>query len=179
MSTHSTESLSRWGKIKHGFIHEGKKFLVATAYLGVWFYAIGLYGHTQLLHYGISEADAVFSISVALIKAAIVAKFLITVEMLLPIKVQEGKAILGALLGHTVIYVVLVMILHANALGLEGYLLHGKTFMEGFKELGHAQPKNLIMIAIIYGLIILHYLTYFTLEKVIGVEQLRKIFLGR
>jgi hypothetical protein len=175
----TTETLSRWEKIKHGFLHETKKFLIATAYFTIWFYAIGLYNQSQLLHFGVDGADTIFSISVALIKAAFVGKFLITVEMLLPIKVNKGKPILMSLLGHSLIYVVLVMILHANALGIEGYLLHGKPFLEGVMEFGHAKLSNLIMIAFIYWLIILHYLTYFTVQKAIGEQEFKEIFLGK
>jgi hypothetical protein len=95
-----------------------------------------------------------------------VGKFLITVEMMVPIKVNKGKPILWSLIGHSLIYVVLIMILHANALGIEGYLLHGK-------------PRNLIMIAFIYWLIIVHYLTYFTIQKVVGEKEFKDIFLGK
>jgi len=109
--------MSRWEKIKHGFLHETKKFLIATSYFTIWFYAIGLYNQSQMLHFGVDGADSMFSITVALIKAAFVGKFLITVELLMPIKVNKGKAIFWPLIGHSLIYVVLVMILHANALG--------------------------------------------------------------
>jgi hypothetical protein len=178
-TSHSTETLTRWQKIKHGTVHETKKFLIATGYLAVWFYAIGLYNQSQLIHLGVDGSDTVFSVTVALIKAAIVGKFLITVEMLLPIKVNKGKPIFWSLLGHSLIYVVLVMILHANALGLEGYLLHGKSFLEGLLEFGHAKPRNLFMIAFIYWLIIAHYLTYFTVQKAIGEKEFKDIFLGK
>lgn len=90
-TSHSTETLTRWQKIKHGTVHETKKFLIATGYLAIWFYAIGLYNQSQLIHLGVDGSDTVFSVTVALIKAAIVGKFLITVEMLLPIKVNKGK----------------------------------------------------------------------------------------
>jgi hypothetical protein len=179
VSTPSTETMSRWEKMKHGFLHETKKFLIATIYFTIWFYAIGLYNQSQMLHFGVDGADSMFSITVALIKAAFVGKFLITVELLMPIKVNKGKPIFWPLIGHSLIYVVLVMILHANALGIEGYLLHGKPFLEGLLEFGHAKPKNLIMIAFIYWLIIVHYLTYFTVQKAVGEKEFKDIFLGK
>ena len=103
MSTQSTETMSRWEKIKHGFLHETKKFLIATSYSTIWFYAIGLYNQSQMLHLGVDGADSMFSITVALIKAAFVGKFLITVELLMPIKVNKGKPIFWSLVGHSLI----------------------------------------------------------------------------
>jgi len=35
------------------------------------------------------------------------------------------------------------------------------------------------MIAFIYWLIILHYLTYFTVQKAIGEQEFKEIFLGK
>lgn len=167
--------MTRLESFKNGLLHEVKKFILYTVYFCVWFYAINFYTSTLLEANGLRYAMPTYSFLFVLVKAAIVAKFFITAELVFPMDIKNRNPLVFSLLGHSFVYLAVVMLLSVLEKGVEG-LLHDKGFVSSMLAFENADPRLIAAIALIYWLVIVHCLLYAVVERVIGGKQI-KVFL--
>lgn len=166
------QGLTRMQSLKHGLLHELKKFILFTIYFFVWFYAISLYTSMLLEANGMRYAVPTYSLLFVLVKAAIVAKFFITAELVFPMHVSKRFPLVFSLLGHSFVYLAVVMLLSVLEKGVEG-LVHHKGFVSSMQTYANADPKLVAAIAFVYWLVIVHCLLYAAVERYIGSRQIR------
>jgi len=170
--------MTRKESFKHGLLHEVKKFILFTFYFWVWFYAINLYTNSLLAANGLGQALPVYSFLFIVLKAAIIAKFLITAELVFPMGLKKRLPLIFPLVGHSLVYLAVVLLLSILEKGMEG-LLHHKGFVSSMLAFEHADPKRIATIAFIYWLIIFHCLVYAAVEYNVGGNRIRKIMLEK
>jgi len=170
--------MTRMESFKHGLLHEVTKFILFTLYFWIWFYAINLYTSSLLDANGMGQALPAYSFWFIVLKAAIIAKFLITAELVFPMGLKKRYPLIIPLLGHSLIYLAVVLLLSVLEKGMEG-LVHHKGFISSMLAFEHADPKLIAIIAFIYWLIILHCLVYAAVEYNVGGNQIRKIMLEK
>ncbi len=168
--------MTRKQSFMHGLLHEVKKFILFTAYFCIWFYAISLYTRSLLSASGLSAAVSTYSFLFILIKAAIVAKFFITAELVFPMGIKKRNPLIFSLLGHSLVYLLVVMLLSVLEKGAEG-LLHHQDFVTALMAFEHGDPRLIAITAFIYWLIIVHCLVYAAVEYNLGGKQIRHIML--
>ena len=170
--------MTRKESFKHGLLHEVKKFILFTFYFWIWFYAINLYTSALLEANGMAQALPAYTFLFIALKAAIIAKFLITAELVFPMGLKKKYPLIFSLLAHSLVYLAVVLLLSVLEKGMEG-LVHHKGFINSMLAFEHADPKLIAIIAFIYWLIILHCLVYAAVEYNIGGKQIRKIMLEK
>jgi hypothetical protein len=166
--------MTRKESSKQGLLHELKKFMLFTVYFWVWFYAIGLYTSALLTSSGAPPAVPAYSFLFVVIKAALIAKFLITAELVFPMGVKKKNPLIYSLLGHSLVYLIVVMLLNVLEKGVEG-LLHHKGFISSMLAFEHGDLKLIAIMAFIYWLIIVHCLFYAAVKYNMGGKQIGQI----
>ena len=160
--------------IKEKLIEEAKKAFRLTLYLGTWFCAIAFMAATAL-----EERPIPLSIfGLALIKAALCAKFMLIAQAAYPIKLKKDKGIVNSLLLESLFYILVVIALNYLESGLHG-LINGKPFIASMFEFGHAEPLRLLAVAIVYWLIIWPYLIFVGINLELGNTATLSILFGK
>lgn len=158
-------------------LHKFKEMLVKafilTSYLGAWFCAL------VFLSNSILEIDDIpyIGFGVAIVKAAVSAKFMIMGLELFPLPINKGSSLIFGVLRRSVVYVLVVVALSYLFSGIEGYF-HHKGFMDSLHEFAGGSFRRLLALSITYWLIIVPYLAFTAFEELIGEEQMRKYLLG-
>ena len=103
MTSNLGPEITRFDKIKQGLFHEAKKFSAVSIYFAIWFFSISLITKMSLIQSGVEPTEIIYSFSFAVIRALIVAKFLITAELLFPMRIESGQPLLYPLIKHSLI----------------------------------------------------------------------------
>jgi len=144
---------------KNRFGEEIKKMLILFIYFSIWFCAFFPYMH----------------ISLALVKALLCAKFMLMGQMLYPIESRRDKPLIGQILSRSLVYLGVVILLSALESGIEGWV-HHRGFISSLANFGNGDPIHILALSLIYWLIVLPYLTFMSLQSVIGSPEMKKIF---
>jgi len=108
---------------RDALIEEAKKALVLSLYFGVWFCALAFLAATML-----DERPIPLTIfGLAIIKAAITAKFMLIGQAIYPIQVSRHHGITKSLLLESIFYLMIVLALNFIEAGIDG-VFHGKAF---------------------------------------------------
>ena len=159
--------------IKTRLLDEAKKAFILTLYLGAWFCAITFLAATALRTRPIPET--IFGL--AMIKAAICAKFMLIGQAAYPLTINKKHGIIPSLLAESVIYSIIVLLLSYLESGVDG-LIHGRNFIDSLLSFGHADPIYILALSIIYWLIIWPYLLFIGMKKALGDDATFEILFG-
>ncbi|CAM3673952.1 hypothetical protein [Polynucleobacter antarcticus] len=166
---HKQASTSLEIKIKD----EAKKALFLTAYFGVWFCAISFLG-AALLH---QNPILITMFGFALLKAALCAKFMLLGQAMFPIQLNKEHGIIGSLIGASLFYLVVVLILSALEEGVKA-LIHGHAFVPALLHFFDLNPMKLAAQSIIYWLIVWPCLIFSGLKLSLGDEATHDMLFG-
>jgi hypothetical protein len=159
--------------IKEKLEVEAKKALALTAYFGTWFCAITFLAVTN------SEHPISLSIfGLALIKAALCAKFMLIAQAIFPIKISKTHGIIKSLFLESFFYIFIVLDLNYIEAGIEG-LMHGKNFIDAMTSFGQKNPLHVLAMTIVYWLIVWPYLVLVGLRLALGEDAMLQILFGR
>ncbi len=165
----TTEAVGFKQKVKE----EAKKAFALSLYFGVWFCAIAFLAATTL-----DERPIPLSIfGLALIKAALSAKFMLIAQAAYPIKVNRHHGILKSLFNESLVYIVVVIALNYLEAGVHG-LINGKDFLISMTAFGHSEPLRVLAISIVYWLIVWPYLIFMGVNLAIGNNATLEILFG-
>ncbi len=160
-------------QLKEKVKKEITKVFQLTAYFGIWFCALAFLGATTL-----DERPLPLSIfGIALIKAALCAKFMIVGEALFPIKVNKSHGIVYSLILESLFYLLIVLGFNYIEAGIHG-VIHGKNFISSMAEFGSSNPLHVFAMSIVYWLIVWPYLLLIGFKLSIGSTATLKILFG-
>jgi hypothetical protein len=165
----TTSNTSRLHKFKEMVV----KALILTIYLASWFCAL------VFLSNSILEIDGIpyVGFGVAILKAAVSAKFMMMGLELFPLPINKGSSLIFGVLRRSIVYVIVVVALSYLFSGIEGYF-HHKGFVESLDEFAKGSIKHLMALAITYWLIIVPYLAFSAFKEMIGEDKMREYLLG-
>lgn len=158
---------------KNRFGEEIKKMLILFIYFSIWFCALAF------LSFSVERLQGFpyMHISLALVKALLCAKFMLMGQMLYPIESRRDKPLIGQILSRSLVYLGVVILLSALESGIEGWI-HHRGFISSLANFGNGDPIHILALSLIYWLIVLPYLTFMSLQSVIGSSEMKKIFWG-
>jgi len=147
--------------------------LILFIYFSIWFCALAF------LSFSVERLQGFpyMHISLALVKALLCAKFMLMGQMLYPIESRRDKPLIGQILSRSLVYLGVVILLSALESGIEGWV-HHRGFISSLANFGNGDPIHILALSLIYWLIVLPYLTFMSLQSVIGSPEMKKIFWG-
>lgn len=151
------------------------EYLTIAAYLAVCFGALLLFKATILESEGIGFAH----LSLALVKALILGKFVLILEKL---KIGNGKKSVGVLvldiLKKALLFTLLLLLLTAVENVIVGYF-HGEDARHALKGLGGGTRPEALATALLMFLILIPYFAYRDIAAKLGEETLSKLLYKR
>ena len=159
--------------LKNSAINETIKFTVLFLYLSIWFSALVFLSNAILR----ANELPLMTLSFALVKAALCAKFMLLGQSLFPMALGKGRPIFWILMRHSVVYLVVALALSFFEAGLEG-LFHHKPFFESLLNFEEGDPYRLAATSFIYWLIILPYLVFVGIREELGYSEVSRILFG-
>jgi hypothetical protein len=155
--------------------HELYEFLVVSAYLYVCFGALIFY-KSSILH---SEGIAFAAYGVAIAKALILGKFLLTLEAF---KIGEDKkharTALSSILKKSLLFTLLLLVLTVVEELIVGHF-HGRAGREVLSELAGGTWQQAVAVAILLFLILVPYFGVQEIKKRLGEGNLMKLLTER
>ena len=161
------ESLSH--RIKDEFVQAA----LLTLYFAAWFCAVAFFSFALLRE----AAIPISPFGLAIIKAALCAKFMMIGKAIFPLRVDANLGLVKSLFWHSIAYLGIVLALSYAEAGIDG-LLHGKSFLESVSSFGHGDPIYIAALSLIYWLIIWPYLIVLGLNQSLGNMAVRTILFG-
>ena len=159
--------------LKNSAINETIKFTVLFLYLSIWFSALVFLSNAILR----ANELPVLTLSFALVKAALCAKFMLLGQSLFPMALGKGRPIFWILMRHSIVYLAVALVLSFFEAGLEG-LFHHKPFFESLLNFEEGDPYRLAATSFIYWLILLPYLVFVGIREELGYSELSRILFG-
>jgi len=147
----------------HRVAEEAKKALQLTLYFWLWFSALGLLTHEILRQHGLPLGTW----GLAIVKAAICAKFVLIGQAIYPMRHTHGKDLWGIVLPRSFVYLLVVLSLSVLEAGLES-AWHGHGFLEGMSHFANGDPVYAFAIAWVYWLILVPYLLMGSMDRLRG-----------
>lgn len=163
------EKISIWHHIQEEFIQA----TLLALYFAAWFCAIAFFTLAVLRE----AAIPITPFGLALIKAALCAKFMMLGKAVYPLKVDTDRGLIKSIFWHSIVYLLIVIALSFAESGVDG-LLHGKSFLESIASFGHGDPIYISALAFIYWLILWPYLIFLGLQQSMGNQAVGTILLG-
>ena len=159
--------------LKNTAINETRKFTVIFVYLSIWFSALVFLSNAILR----ANELPLLTLSFALVKAALCAKFMLLGQSLFPMALGKGRPIFWILMRHSIVYLAVALVLSFFEAGLEG-LFHHKPFFESLLNFEEGDPYRLAATSFIYWLIILPYLVFVGMREELGYSEVSRILFG-
>ena len=144
-----------------------KHWVIAALYFSVWFCALTFYNEAAL-HL---KPSAVRGYGFAIFQAVLLAKFLTTATLILPMELILKHSVYWAILFRTTVVTILVMFLRLFSLGLEG-LFHHQPFLESILNFFEDDIQHGLAVFFMYWLIIMPYIVYGILKHLAGGKDL-------
>lgn len=161
------EGLRQW--IKEEFVQA----VLLTLYFATWFCAIAFFSFALLRE----AAIPITPFGLAIIKAALCAKFMMIGKAIFPLRVDANRGLIKSIFWHSIAYLGIVLALSFAESGVDG-LLHGKSFIEAVSSFGRGDPVYIAALSLMYWLIIWPYLIVLGLNQSIGDQAVNAILYG-
>jgi len=154
-------------------IEEAKAALVLTIYFGLWFCSLTFLAIAILDERPIPLTP----FGMALIKAALCAKFMLIAEAIFPIKLDTNHGIIKSVFVESLLYLAIVIALNYLEAGVDG-LIHGKEFFISMTSFGQRNPIHVIAMSMVYWLIVWPYLVIKGMRMTLGAPTTAVILFG-
>jgi hypothetical protein len=158
--------------LKEKAYHEFKEVLFITLYLWAFLGMFVLYKSNILAQ---QHIDFVAH-GVALINAAVLAKFMLVVRAFHPGRRAEGAPLLYPTLLKSAILAIALAVLKILEDVLVGHL-HGKSFTDSIADLGGGSGRSILILTLILFVVLIPLTAFGELERVVGEEKLHALFL--
>jgi hypothetical protein len=154
-------------------IEEAKAAFVLTIYFGLWFCSLTFLGMAILDERPIPLTP----FGMALIKAALCAKFMLIAEAIFPIKLDKNHGIIKSVFIESLLYLLIVIALNYFEAGIDG-LIHGKEFLISMTSFGQRNPMHVLAMSLVYWLIVWPYLVIKGMRMTLGAPTTAVILFG-
>jgi len=159
--------------LRHRIKDEFVQATLLALYFAAWFCAIAFFSFALLRE----AAIPITPFGLAIIKAALCAKFMMIGKAIFPLKVDANRGLIKSIFWHSIVYLLIVTALSFLESGIDG-LLHGKSFIESVSSFGHGDPIYIAALSIMYWLILWPYLIVLGLNQSIGNTSVHTILFG-
>ena len=159
--------------LRHRIKDEFVQATLLALYFAAWFCAIAFFSFALLRE----AAIPITPFGLAIIKAALCAKFMMIGKAIFPLRVDANRGLVKSLFWHSIAYLGVVIALSFAESGIDG-LLHGKSFLESLSSFGHGDPVYIAALSLIYWLIVWPYLIVLGLNQSLGNKAVRAILFG-
>ena len=159
--------------LRHRIKDEFVQATLLALYFAAWFCAIAFFSFALLRE----AAIPITPFGLAIIKAALCAKFMMIGKAIFPLKVDANRGLIKSIFWHSIVYLLIVIALSFLESGIDG-LLHGKSFIESVSSFGHGDPIYIAALSIMYWLILWPYLIVLGLNQSFGNTAFRTILFG-
>jgi hypothetical protein len=159
--------------LRHRIKDEFVQATLLALYFAAWFCAIAFFSFALLRE----AAIPITPFGLAIIKAALCAKFMMIGKAIFPLKVDANRGLIKSIFWHSIAYLLIVIALSFLESGIDG-LLHGKSFLESVSSFGHGDPIYIAAISFMYWLILWPYLIVLGLNQSLGNTAVRTILFG-
>jgi len=166
--SHAATSLGR--RVRHELV----QYWIICAYLYVCFAAIVFYKTAVLRANGIEYAPY----GAAAIEALLVGKFLMIGHAVRLGERRRPRRMAFALLAKAAVFLLFLMALSAAEEVVRG-LVHGRTVLASVRELWGGTLLQVFATSLLMLLILIPYLAFKELARVVGPERLRAVLLAR
>ena len=156
-------------RIKDEFIQA----LLLALYFAAWFCAIAFFSFALLRE----AAIPITPFGLAIIKAALCAKFMMIGKAIFPLRVDANRGLIKSIFWHSIVYLLIVIALSFLESGIDG-LFHGKSFLESLSSFGHGDPIYIAAVSLMYWLILWPYLIVLGLNQSLGDKTVHAILFG-
>jgi hypothetical protein len=174
MNSPSTSTKPEKTSIRHRIQEEFIQASLLALYFATWFCAIAFFSLAILRE----AAIPITPFGLALIKAALCAKFMMIGKAIYPLKVDANRGLIKSIFWHSIVYLLIVIALSFAESGIDG-LLHGKSFLESIASFGHGDPIYIASLSLMYWLILWPYLIVLGLNQSLGNTAVRTILFGK
>lgn len=159
--------------LRHRIKDEFVQAALLTLYFSTWFCAIAFFSFALLRE----DAIPITPFGLAIIKAALCAKFMMIGKAIFPLHVEANRGLIKSIFWHSIAYLGIVVALSFAESGIDG-LLHGKSFVESVFAFGHGDPVYVAALATMYWLILWPYLIVLGLNQSMGNKAVNAILFG-
>jgi hypothetical protein len=159
--------------LRHRIKDEIVQAALLTLYFAAWFCAIAFFTFAVLRE----EAIPIAPFGLAIIKAALCAKFMMVGKAIFPLRVDANRGLIKSIFWHSIVYLGVVIALSLAESGIDG-LLHHKSFLESVSSFGHGDPIYIAAISMMYWLILWPYLIVLGLNQSMGSTAVHAILFG-
>ena len=159
--------------LRHRIKDEFVQASLLALYFAAWFCAIAFFTFAVLRE----EAIPITPFGLAIIKAALCAKFMMLGKAIFPLKVDANRGLIKSIFWHSIVYLGVVIALSLAESGIDG-LLHHKSFLESVASFGHGDPIYIAALSMMYWLILWPYLIVLGLNQSMGNKAVHAILFG-
>jgi hypothetical protein len=159
--------------LRHRIKEEFVQAAILTLYFATWFCAIAFFSFALLRE----AAIPITPFGLAIIKAALCAKFMMISKAIFPLRVDANRGLIKSIVWHSIGYLGIVLALSFAEAAIDG-LLHGKSFLESISSFGHGDPIYIAALSLMYWLIIWPYLIVLGLNQSMGNTAVHAILFG-
>jgi hypothetical protein len=159
--------------LRHRIKDEIVEAALLTLYFAAWFCAMAFFTFAVLRE----EAIPITPFGLAIIKAALCAKFMMIGKAIFPLRVDANRGLIKSIFWHSIVYLGVVIALSLAESGIDG-LLHHKSFLESVASFGHGDPIYIAAISMMYWLILWPYLIVLGLNQSMGNKAVHAILFG-
>jgi hypothetical protein len=158
-------------RTKRSLAREARAYAFVFLYLYICIGTLSVYKSLILREYGIEY----FPLGFALLKALVLAKFILTGHMLRIGETFDHKPLIYSTLYKGFIFFLLLLALSAAEEAIKG-MLRGKTFFESLLDIGGGTFPGLLAYCVIGLLFLLPYIALRQLNDVLGAGRLFDLF---
>ncbi|MGA9307567.1 MAG: hypothetical protein WBW31_19365 [Candidatus Sulfotelmatobacter sp.] len=156
---------------------ELKKFAVLAVYLWVF---LGVFGiHRALLLRGqVPGSELSFRTGFALVKALVLAKFMLLAETVWVVKTFKDKPLVYSILFKSAVYAAILVcmdILEEVTVGM----FHGKPAAQSMTDFGGGGVEGIVLVGIIAFVILIPLFAFRGISDAIGQEELKSLLLKK
>jgi hypothetical protein len=159
--------------LRHRIKDEFVQASLLALYFAAWFCAIAFFSFALLRE----AAIPITPFGLAIIKAALCAKFMMIGKAIFPLKVDANRGLIKSIFWHSIVYLLIVIALSFLESGIDG-LFHGKSFLESLSSFGHGDPIYIGALSLMYWLILWPYLIVLGLNQSLGDKTVHAILFG-
>jgi hypothetical protein len=163
--------------VKERATEELKRFAVLTIYL--WIFLGTFEIHRMLVLRGaVSGSELSYRTGFALVKALVLAKFMLIAETVFVVKTFRDRALIYSILFKSAIYAAILVCMDI----LEEVIVamfHGKPAAQGVSEVGGGGVEGVILVGIIAFVLLIPLFAFRAISDAIGEEQMKSLLLKK
>jgi hypothetical protein len=163
--------------VKERAVQELRRFAVLSVYLWIFLSTLEIH-RTLVLRGAVSSSELGYRTGFALVKALVLAKFMLIAETVLVVKTFRNKALVYSILFRSAVYAAILVCMDI----LEEVIVamfHGKPAAQGVSEVGGGGVEGIILVGIMAFVLLIPLFAFRAIADAIGEEQMKSLLLKK